>query len=540
MNNIKTIRQSYADFSVFMENGYMKSVRHVFRCGIFVASLFTAGTGGAVPADDQHPVIPGQALPGLVVSSPKLGDADFPKPSPSGRHNGKVKAVQSGDYELVMIGDSITQCIGDSGGEWEPIKAVWKKHYEPRKAINLGYSGYRTENILWTLSNGELEFKKSPKVFRILLGTNNLDDQHYPQIHSAEQVFAGTRAIVSLIRGKFPDSKILILRILPSGGSKDKTDYHRVYCRSNKAVQALRDAGAMTSALADGEHVFWLDINHVFIRPDGTINSDLMPDLIHPNAAGHEAMAQALEPELARLMGDKPIVDEPANTAVVPASKLEENGYDWLGRHNEIIKLGKQVDPEVVFIGDSITHGWGGQPVASFRHARTHTMDQVFGSIRTLNLGFGWDRTQNVLWRIDHGELDGIKPRAVVLHIGTNNTSGTKKARQNTAVEITEGIRACVMRIRAKLPDARIILMSVFPREAKPDHPRRKLIDEVNKVLAVELGNVPGITVIDLGPKLCNSDGTLSRDVSFDFCHLTDNGYQLWADALTPILAQKQ
>jgi lysophospholipase L1-like esterase len=351
-------------------------------CCIVAVSLCVAGAGGVGAAADQQPVMPGQALPGLMVSAPKPGDADFPSPSPSGRHDGKVKAVRSGDYDLVLIGDSITECIGDAGGEWEPIKAVWKRHYEPRKAVNLGYSGFRTENILWTLSNGELEFKKSPKVFRILLGTNNLDDQHYPRVHTAEQVFAGIRAIVNLIRGKFPDSKILILRILPSGGSKDKTTYNRVYCRSDKALQALRDAGAMTSALADGEHVFWLDINHVFTRPDGTINSDLMPDLIHPNAAGHEAMAQAIEPELARLMGDKPIVDEPANTAIVPISQLEENGYDWFGRHAEIIKLGKQLNPEVVFIGDSITHGWGGLPAANFKHADRNTIDKAFGDIR--------------------------------------------------------------------------------------------------------------------------------------------------------------
>ena len=350
-------------------------------------------------------------------------------------------------------------------------------------------------------------------------------------------MFAGTRAIVNLIRGKFPESKILILRILPSGGAKDRTTYNRVYRRSDKAVQALRDAGLMTSALAAGEHVFWLDINYVFIRPDGTINPDLMPDLIHPNAAGHEAMAQAIEPELARLMGDKPIVDEPANTAVVPVSKLEENGYDWFGRHNEIIKLGKQLNPDVVFIGDSITHCWGGQPAGPL-HADKNTMDKVFGGIRTLNLGFGWDRTQNVLWRIDHGELDGIKPRTVVLHIGTNNTSGTGNARQNTSAEITAGIRACVIRIRAKLPDTRIVLMAVFPREEKQDHPRRKQIDEVNKLLFGELGNVPGITMVDLGPKLCGPDGTFSRDLSFDFCHLTDKGYQVWAESLMPILTR--
>ncbi|MCP6726257.1 hypothetical protein NL526_29810, partial [Klebsiella pneumoniae] len=79
------------------------------------------------------------------------------------------------------------------------------------------------------------------------------------------------------------------------------------------------DAGLMAAGLADGKHVFWLDINHVFLKPDGTINPDLMPDLIHPNAAGHEAMAQAIEPLLAELLGDQPIVDPQPNSALVPA-----------------------------------------------------------------------------------------------------------------------------------------------------------------------------------------------------------------------------
>ncbi len=467
-----------------------------------------------------------------VSATPKPGDADFPTPKPCARHEQKVAAVKSGDYDLVMIGDSITQCIGDSGGEWEPVKAVWEKHYAPRKAINLGYSGYRTEDVLWNLQHGELDFKRPPKVFRILIGTNNLDDQHYKSIHSAAQVFAGTKAIVDLIRTRFPESKILILRILPSGGAKDKTTFSRVYCRSNEALRALHDAGMASSRLADGKQVFWLDINHVFLKPDGTINSDLMPDLIHPNAAGHEAMAQAIEPTLASLLADKPVIDPQPNSAVVPAAKLEEDGYDWMARHEDTIRSGERTQPDLVFIGDSITHAWGGLPLTGARRTGESVLKSAFGNRRTLNLGFGWDRTQNVLWRIDHGALDRIEPRVVVLNIGTNNTSGTPHARENTPAEIAAGIRACVIRIRAKLPDTRILVMHIFPREERPDHPRRKLIDETNRLLAADLGGVGGIDLLDLGPRLRNADGTVSRDIMPDLCHLTVKGYQIWADAI--------
>lgn len=477
------------------------------------------------------------------VATPKLGDANFPNPRPSKRHTAKVEAVKSGSYDIALVGDSITQCLGDSGGEWEPIKVVWKKHYDSngRKSINLGYSGYRTEGVLWNLTNGELDFKNPPKVFRVLIGTNNLDDEHYPSTHTAEQVFQGTKAIVDLIRKKCPESKIIVLRILPSGGPKDKTSYGRVYSRSAEARKALFDTGLMTSTLADNKHVFWLDINHLFLNLDGTINSDLMPDLIHPNAAGHHVMAQAIEPLLAQLLGDEPIVDDKENSAIVPVSKLEADSYDWFARHQAILKQGKELNPDVVFIGDSITHGWGGQPGAgAMKHAQKHSLDKLCAKIKVnpFNLGFGWDRTQNVLWRIDHGELDYLKPRVVVLNIGTNNTSETSNARANTAEEIVEGICACITRIQSKIPDAKIIVMAIFPREQSPENPRRKLIDATNQLLAEKLNGVDDVTLVDIGDKLTNQDGTISRDTMPDFCHLRDKAYKIWALSIAEYLVE--
>jgi lysophospholipase L1-like esterase len=299
-------------------------------------------------------------------------------------------------------------------------------------------------------------------------------------------------------------------------------------------MEACRRAGELTAQLADGEHVFWLDIGYVFLRSDGTINTDLMPDLIHPNAAGAEAWAQAVEPTLAQLVGDKPIVDPQPNTAVVPVPKLENDSYDWYARHADVLRVKNAINPEAVLIGDSITHFWGGEPKANHVNG-PKAWQFVFGNYRTLNLGFGWDRTQNVLWRLDHGELDGLHPRVVVLHIGTNNTSGTGNARQNTPVEIADSIREILIRLRSKVPSAQIILMAVFPREEKPDHPRRAQIAAINKLLA-ELAKTSGVTFLDIGTKLLQPDGTISRQVMSDFCHPTEKGYQVWADALMPLI----
>lgn len=237
--------------------------------------------------------------------SARPGDADYPAPSPCQRHNEKVTALESGNFDLLLIGNSITETLEGGGEEWKPLKAVWDKYLVPLNAINLGYSGYRTENILWNLQNGELNQKSSPKVAMLLIGTNNLDDQHYPKIHTAEEVLAGTKAIVDLIKLRHPTTKILILRIFICGGPGDQTPYHRKYNRSAKAMEATLRAGELTRQLADGKQVFWLDVNPVFLRPDGAINTDLMPDLIHPNALGAEAWVKAVEPTLVKLMGGK-------------------------------------------------------------------------------------------------------------------------------------------------------------------------------------------------------------------------------------------
>jgi len=222
------------------------------------------------------------------------------------------------------------------------------------------------------------------------------------------------------------------------------------------------------------------------------------------------------------------------NTALVPVPKLENDCYDWYGRHAAVLKAKDQINPQIVMIGDSITHFWAGAPQGP-RQNGPESWKRLFGDRRVLNLGFGWDRTQNVLWRLDHGEFDGLRPGYVVINIGTNNFSGTRNARANTPAEVAEGIRAICMRIRAKSPESRIIVMGVLPRGAKATDPVRARIAELNKLLP-ELGKLPGITFLDIGQKFLQPNGDLPRTLMGDFCHPTEAGYAVWADALKPLL----
>ncbi|MHA4809035.1 GDSL-type esterase/lipase family protein [Flavitalea flava] len=250
-----------------------------------------------------------------------------------------------------------------------------------------------------------------------------------------------------------------------------------------------------------------------------------------------------MEPLLSQLMGDKSLDTEIlANTAIVPVSKLENDSYNWWDRHDEVLRIKDSVNPEIVLIGNSITHFWGGQPALKNENGQPRmpngpkSWDSLFHAYRVLNLGFGWDRTQNVLWRLDHGELDGLHPRIVVIDIGTNNTSQTENARMNTAPEIAEGIRKICERVRSKVPGTKIVLMAIFPREQDPANPRRTLIAGINSLLK-DFAREQKLIFLDIGPGLLGSDGRFLPGMMLDFTHPTDKGYQVWADALSPLLA---
>ena len=282
--------------------------------------------------------------------------------------------------------------------------------------------------------------------------------------------------------------------------------------------------------------MFWLDLNYVFLRPDGTINTDRMPDLLHPSPKGALLWAKAMEATLFQLLGDRNRNTDPVvNRALAPRTKLEDDCYDWFARHDAVLKIKDQIKPEVVMIGDSITHFWGGRPETKGHQNSPKAWRQLFGDRPVLNLGFGWDRTQNVLWRLDHGEFDGLHPRYVVLNIGTNNFSSTENFAATTPAQTAEAIGAICIRIRSKAPESHIIIMGVFPRGQKADKPAR---GQYRRTEQAPFGvcRVAGITFLDISNQFLNSDGTIPQSLMGDFCHPTEQGYMIWANALKPYL----
>lgn len=218
-----------------------------------------------------------------------------------------------------------------------------------------------------------------------------------------------------------------------------------------------------------------------------------------------------------------------ASTLVPVTQNRDWRSYDWPTRHAEVCALVRERKPDLVFIGDSITHFWGGEPKAS-RCSGADVWQRFYSRRNAVNLGFGWDRTENVLWRLQHGELAGALPKVVVLLIGTNNLD------TNTPDEIAAGIRAICTVLRMSSPQTKILLLAILPRGQKPN-PHRAKLAEVNARIA-PLDGKDGVTYLDIGAKFLQPDGTISSELMNDFLHPTAKGYAVFAEAIEPTLCR--
>jgi lysophospholipase L1-like esterase len=230
-----------------------------------------------------------------------------------------------------------------------------------------------------------------------------------------------------------------------------------------------------------------------------------------------------------RLVRDgKPNTDCPdyRTESVTPAVQTEWWAQDWwMPRHQQKLEekrklLAAGTQPEIVFIGDSITQYWedAGRDVWQRHYAKYHALD----------LGFGGDRTENVLWRLHHGEIDGVKPKVTVLMIGTNNTGH----RAEDPRTIAAGTRRIVDEIHRRMPGTRVLLLAIFPRGEKPADFLRGINERVNRLIA-DWGDVH---FLDINAAFLSPDGTLSNDVMPDLLHPNERGYAIWQRAMEPTL----
>lgn len=211
--------------------------------------------------------------------------------------------------------------------------------------------------------------------------------------------------------------------------------------------------------------------------------------------------------------------------SVTPARRHEWWSKDWDARWERNQARLKQGNVQLLMLGDSITERW--------ESAGRKLWDKLYEPMGAVNLGYGGDQTQHLLWRLQNGELDGIHPKAAVVMIGTNNTGLRVEDPARTAA----GVRAILDELRTRQPQMKILLLGVFPRDANPDGEMRKINNTINKTIAAYADH-KHIFYLDIGDKFLDGEGRLSAEIMPDYLHPNERGYQIWAKAMAPMLAK--
>jgi lysophospholipase L1-like esterase len=245
------------------------------------------------------------------------------------------------------------------------------------------------------------------------------------------------------------------------------------------------------------------------------INADLQ-QFINTNTSANKDLLK----KYASLM----VVQVPRiNPCVCPAPSARGN------RHDGFVETAKNGDFDILFYGDSITDLWNVEADPQGNAGGKRVLNKYFGDMKVANFGVSGDTTQGILWGLKNGEGQGHKPKAVMLMIGTNNTGGA------SGPEIAEGIGAVVLELRNDFPDAKILLLAIFPRGSSPTDANRLKVEEANKVIA-KLDDQKHVFFMNINSKFLNEKGGLIGFRPTDNLHPVEEGYEIWASAVTPTL----
>lgn len=309
-----------------------------------------------------------------------------------------------------------------------------------------------------------------------------------------------------------PQIPILIVEDAEANIQTLNTSKYNNYIKVNEATRL-----AFAEMKAQGiQNIYLLSAKEIGLGNESTVEG------IHPNDVGMEQYATAYTEAIRK------ILNEPVGpyTTMQPCIQYRDGGYDWDARHRELLKMNKENPPQIVFLGNSITHYWGGQPEAYLRRGED-SWKTFLDPAGVRNFGYGWDCIENVLWRVYHGELDGYQAKQVMVMIGTNNFGF------NTNKEIIAGLELLIQGIKVRQPTASILLMGIFPRREQEQR-----VAELNEQI-VRLAGDENIIYANPGSLLLNASGKIEETYYEDGLHPNARGYELFAKALKPYLVTK-
>jgi lysophospholipase L1-like esterase len=529
----------------------------------------------AAPAVAQ---VPGRAL---------LGPIERNDPNSALAHEQLIRKTKQGKIDVYFVGDSITRRWGAT--DYPELLSHWKKSFHGWNAANFGWGGDTTNNILWRMQNGELD-GIAPKVFVLQAGTNDLPGNGPADAATIERVVSNLKSIISLFQQKSPDSKIILTAIFPRNQNpalaptiqsineqlEKLADGKRLRFVNVNGKLADSNGGLQPGMSEDGLHLteksyqVWAEalepIFQEILGPRGaedhappptgnpsaqrpptpqlpvqqrstslaTPGGVEIPEAVRIKRPTAEEIAtiekslaayiESADPQTKAVLKAYPSLLEVrpprANTAVVP-----NLAPFFRQKHEANVAVARKGEAEVLFLGDSITDFWRNE---TGQFAGKKVFEKNFGQWKVANFGIAGDTTQGVLYRLQNGEGTGFQPRAVMLMIGTNNFNS------NTAPEVAEGIGAVVLELEKRFPDARILLLGIFPR-GNSKAPLRAEIKKVNDAVS-KLHDGKRVFYVDIGQGFLDADGNIPRDIMVDGLHPSTKGYEIWAKAVCDTL----
>jgi lysophospholipase L1-like esterase len=392
---------------------------------------------------------------------------------------------------IVVYGTSIAQggCASRPGMAWSCIL----ERSLDRPVINLGFSG-----------NGRLEKEVIDLITEIDAKIYVLDC--LPNLGPGPELKQHIMESVKQLKEKRPSVPVLLVDHAGYGGEgtvKENANW----------VSGLNEANHQAYAQLKQDGIAGI---YLLSRDELGLGINSFVDGVHPTDLGMQEYALAYEKCLRRVLNESA---GPVSTTMPVTQSREPDKYDWEKRHEELLHLNRQQPAEICLFGNSIIHYWGGTKEGPFtRSSDAWNRDMESRGVR--NFGFGWDRIENVLWRIYHDELDGFSAKLILVMIGTNNLG------INTDQEILEGLELLVQAAKAKQPNAAIILGGILPRRNL-----EKRISALNLSIA-QVAGINGADYADFGSILLNNDGKIDESLFSDGLHPNAEGYR----KLTPLI----